>query len=177
VLARIARTRPTAATLGVVALALLAWLGVRGALAFDQGRHAAQARAVTTAPDVVTRNLAAIGDGRREGVRGRLQYRPRTWLTVVSLQGLPPTSGRERYLVFLHNWSGWMLAGAVPPDAGGNAQVRFGAEPRPPGIFEVIVTRTVDDASSDPHGTPLLHWFDASLAPERTVPFDFTRGS
>jgi len=175
VLRTIARPRLAAAVLGIVALALLAWLAVRGAEAFDQRRHAALARQVTTGADTVTRELPAIGAGRRGGVRGRLQYRPGTWLTVVSLRGLPVTSGRERYLVFLHNWSGWMLAGAVSADARGDAQVRFAAEPRPSSIFEVIVTRTTDDASSDPHGTPVLHWFDASLAPKRTVPFDFTR--
>ncbi|HZD68848.1 MAG TPA: hypothetical protein VFA45_08005 [Actinomycetes bacterium] len=163
-----------AAVLGMAALALLA---VRGAEAFDQRRHAALAREVTRAADTVTRQLPAVGAGARDGVRGRLQYRPRTWLSVVSLEGLPATGGRERYLVFLHNWSGWMLAGAVSADARGQAQVRFGGEPRPPSIFEVIVTRAVDDASSDPHGTPVLHWFDASLAPRRAVPFDFDRGS
>jgi hypothetical protein len=167
----IPRPRLARAALGVLVLAaLLAWLGVRGAQAFDQRRHAALAHEVTTAPDSVTRRLIAIGAGGRVGARGRLQYRPGTWLTVVSLQGLPPTSGRERYLVFLHNWTGWSLAGAVVADRHGNAEVRFGAEPRPPTIFEVMVTRAVDDASSDPHGAPFLYWFDASLAPLRAVP-------
>jgi hypothetical protein len=171
VLHTIARTRPARVALGVLALAaLLAWLGVRGAQAFDQRRHAALAREVTTAPDRVTRTLSAIGAGERAGERGRLQYRPGTWLTVVSLQGLPPTSGRERYLVFLHNWTGWSLAGAVRGDQRGDAQLRFGAEPRPPTIFEVVVTRAADDASSDPHGAPVLYWFDASLAPKRAIP-------
>jgi hypothetical protein len=173
VLHTIPRSRPVRAALGVLALvALLAWLGVRGAQAFDQRRHAALAREVTTAPDRVTRKLSAIGAGKRAGmrVRGVLQYRPGTWLTVVSLQGLPPTTGHVRYLVFLHNWTGWSLAGAVAADRRGNAQVRFAAEPRPPTIFEVVVSRAADDASSDPHGTPLLYWFDASLAPRRTVP-------
>ncbi len=171
----IARTRPATAALAIVALAVLALLGVRGSQAFDERRHAALAREVTTAPNVVTRELPPVGAGRRDGMRGRMQYRPGTWLTVVSLRGLPPTSGHERYLVFLHNWTGWLLAGAVGGDARGDAQVRFAADLRPPTIFEVIVTRDADDASSDPHGAPLLHGFDASLAPERAVPFDFVR--
>jgi hypothetical protein len=176
VLDTIARARPARAALAAtLALGLLAWLGVRGAQAFDQRRHLELARAVTTAPDVVTRELTAVGAGASEGMRARIQYRPGTWLTVVTLQGLRPTSGRERYLVFLHNWTGWLLAGAAEPDAHGGAQVRFAGDLRPPTIFEVIVTRGADDASSDPHGTLLLHWFDASLAPRRAVPFDFAR--
>jgi hypothetical protein len=177
VLHTIARPRLARAALGLIALAAVAGLGVRGAQAFDRQRHLALAREVTTAPDTVTQELPPAGAGRVEGVRGRLQYRPGTWLTVVSLQGLPPTAGHERYLVFLHNWTGWLLAGAVRGDARGNAQVRFAADLRPPTIFEAIVTRATDNASSDPHGTPMLHWFDASLAPKRTVPFDFARGS
>jgi hypothetical protein len=170
----IARLRLARAVLAVLALALLlAWLGVRASQAFDQRRHVELARQVTTAPNTVTRELTTMGTGAREGVRGRLQYRPGTWLTVVSLQGLPPTSGHERYLVFLHNWTGWLLAGAVEPDRRGDAQVRFAGDLRPPTIFEAIVMRASDDASSDPHGTPLLHWFDASLAPRRAIPFDF----
>lgn len=171
----IARLRPARAALALLTLALLAWLGVRGAQAFDQRRHVELAREVTTAPNAATRELTAVGAGARDGVRGRMQYRPGTWLTVVSLQGLPPTSGHERYLVFLRNWTGWLLAGAVEPDRRGDAQVRFAADLRPPTIFEAIVMRASDDASSDPHGTPLLHWFDASLAPRRAIPFDFAR--
>ena len=173
----ITRPRLARATLSLALLALLALLGVRGAQAFDHRRQIALAREVTSARDTVTRQLPQVGAGQREGVRGRLQYRPGTWLTVVSLQGLRPTSGRERYLVFLRNWTGWLLAGAVSGDAHGDAQVRFAADLRPPTIFEAIVTRASDNAASDPHGTPLLHWFDASLAPRRTVPFDFARGS
>jgi hypothetical protein len=108
---------------------------------------------------------------------GRLSYRPGTWLTVVDLRGLPPVSGKERYLVFLRNWAGWTLAGAARPDASGTAQVRSAAEPRPPTIFEVVVTRAVDDATSVPHGQPVLHWFDPDLGPPKARPFDFARGA
>ena len=67
--------------------------------------------------------------------------------------------------------------GDARPDADGTAQVRSGAEPRPPTIYEVVVTRAVDDATSVPHGQPVLHWFDGSLGPPRAVPFDFARGA
>lgn len=108
---------------------------------------------------------------------GRLSYRPGTWLSVVELEGLEPVAGDERYLVFLRNWAGWTLAGSTSPRADGTAQVRSGAEPRPPTIYEVIVTRAVDDATSVPHGQPVLQWFDASLAPPKARRFDFARGA
>jgi hypothetical protein len=111
------------------------------------------------------------------GASGRLSYRPGTWLSVVDLQGLAPVAGDERYLVFLRNWAGWTLAGAARPGVDGAAQVRSAAEPRPPTIYEVVVTRAVDDATSIPHGQPVLHWFDASLAPPRARQFDFARGA
>ena len=108
--------------------------------------------------------------------RGRFSYRPGTWLSVVDLESLEPVTGDERYLVFLRNWAGWTLAGAARPGADGDAQVRSGAEPRPPTIYEVVVTRAVDDATSIPHGEPVLHWFDGSLGPPRARPFDFANG-
>jgi hypothetical protein len=111
------------------------------------------------------------------GASGRLAYRPGTWLSVVELRGLEPVAGDERYLVFLRNWAGWTLAGAARPGANGTAQVRSGAEPRPPTIYEVVVTRGVDDATSVPHGQPVLHWFDASLGPPKARQFDFARGA
>ncbi|HKQ02425.1 MAG TPA: hypothetical protein VJ735_19060, partial [Actinomycetes bacterium] len=97
--------------------------------------------------------------------------------SVVELEGLDPVAGNERYLVFVRNWAGWTLAGATRPGTDGVAQVRSAAEPRPPTIYEVIVTRAVDDATSVPHGQPVLQWYDASLAPPRAVPFDFARGA
>jgi hypothetical protein len=176
-----------------VALSLVvvvAWLGFRATRAFDQDRHAAEAAAVLSAPDVVTYQLSpaapAPADGRgREpagtagspAASGRLSYRPRIWLSVVDLHGLAPVAGDERYLVFLRNWAGWTLAGAARPGADGAVQVRSAAEPRPPTVYEVVVTRAVDDATSVPHGQPVLHWFDASLAPPRARPFDFARGA
>jgi hypothetical protein len=96
---------------------------------------------------------------------------------VVDLEGLDPVAGHERYLVFLRNWAGWTLAGATRPGPDGVAQVRSAAEPRPPTIYEVIVTRAVDDATSIPHGQPVLQWFDASLAPPKARKFDFARGT
>ena len=109
--------------------------------------------------------------------QGQLSYRPETWLTVVDLQGLEAVTGNERYLVFLRNWAGWTLAGAATPGPDGEAQVRSAAEPRSRTIYEVVVTRAVDDATSVPHGEPLLYWFDGSIAPPRARQFDFARGA
>jgi hypothetical protein len=191
--------RPVVAVLLVLAIG---WLGFRAVQAFDQDRHAAEAAAVLSAPDRVSRQLppgppgqaspppADGGAPEREGnptpggaggavhsPGGQLSYRPGTWLSVVDLEGLDPVAGDERYLVFVRNWAGWTLAGATRPGPDGVAQVRSAAEPRPPTIYEVIVTRAVDDATSVPHGQPVLQWYDASLAPPRAVPFDFARGS
>jgi hypothetical protein len=157
----------------VLLVAAVAWLGFRAVRAFDQDRHAAQAAAVLAAPDVVSYQLPPVGNA----ASGRLAYRPGTWLSVVELRGLAPVAGDERYLVFLRNWAGWTLAGAARPGPDGTAQVRSAAEPRPPTIYEVVVTRGVDDATSVPHGQPVLHWFDASLGPPRARQFDFARGA
>jgi hypothetical protein len=54
--------------------------------------------------------------------------------------------------------------------------VRSAAEPRPATVYEVVVTRAVDDATSIPHGQPVLQWFDASLGPPRARRFDFALG-
>jgi hypothetical protein len=160
----------------VVLLAVaVAWLGLRATHAFDQDRHAAEAAAVLTAPDKVTYQLPPVAS--QPAPSGRLSYRPGTWLSVVDLRGLEPVAGDERYLVFLRNWAGWTLAGAARPDSGGTAQVRSAAEPRPTSIYEVVVTRAVDDATSVPHGQPVLHWFEPSLAAPRARPFDFARGA
>jgi hypothetical protein len=190
-----------AAALVAVVLAIT-WLGLRTARAFDQDRHTAEAATVLSAPDAVTRQLPPVVNGRpapsppdtgapeREGSPqpeggrtaihspgGQLAYRPGTWLTVVDLQGLESVAGGERYLVFLRNWAGWTLAGAARPGPDGGAQVRSAAEPRSRTIYEVVVTRAVDDATSIPHGQPVLHWFDASLGPPKARPFDFARGA
>ena len=178
-------TRPVTRLLAVVLLVgAVAWLGFRAVQAFDADRHKAEAAAVLTAPDRVTHQLSSPQPGSAGGVvhsppnpGGRLSYRPGTWLSVVDLEGLDPVAGDERYLVFLRNWAGWTLAGAARPGADGTAQVRSGAEPRPPTIYEVVVTRGVDDATSVPHGQPVLQWFDASLAPPRAREFDFALGS
>jgi hypothetical protein len=191
--------RPVVAVLLVLALG---WLGFRAVQAFDQDRHAAEAAAVLAAPNRVSHQLPPVPPGQasppppatgapeREGSPqpggalgavhnpgGRLSYRPGTWLSVVDLEGLGPVAGNERYLVFLRNWAGWTLAGATRPGPDGVAQVRSAAEPRPPTIYEVIVTRAVDDATSIPHGQPVLQWFDASLGPPKARKFDFARGA
>jgi hypothetical protein len=173
------RRAPTAARLAALALVVaVGWLGFRAVRAFDQDRHAAEAAAVVAAADAVSHRLpAAPGVALEAGATGELRYRPDTWLTVVDLRGLAPATGGQRYLVFLRNWAGWTLAGAARPDAAGAAQVRSAAEPRPPTIYEVVVTRAVDDATSVPHGQPVLHWYEPSLAPPRARPFDFARGA
>jgi hypothetical protein len=165
-----------------LALALLlvlavGWLGLRAVRAFDQWRHLAQAAAVVAAPDVVTHRIPPVpGRPQVADAGGELAYRPRQWLTVIRLHGLAPVAGRERYLVFMRNYWGWVLAGAVHPDAAGDAELRSASEPRPPTIYEVVVTRGVDDATSVPHGEPVLHWYDPTNAPPKAAPFDFTRG-
>ena len=171
---------PRRLVLTVVLVVAVAWLGFRAIQAFDQDRHAAQAAAVLAAPDRVTYQLPPVPPGQAAPTpqaSGQLVYRPGAWLSVVDLRGLEPVAGHERYLVFLRNWAGWTLAGAARPSPDGTAQVRSGAEPRPPTIYEVVVTGGVDDATSVPHGRPVLHWFDGSLGPSRAVPFDFARGA
>jgi hypothetical protein len=174
------RRAPSAARLAAVLLLVVAvgWLGFRAVRAFDQDRHAAEAAAVLAASDAVSHSLPPVpGAAVAAGATGELRYRPDTWLTVISLRGLAPPTGGERYLVFLRNWAGWTLAGAARPDAAGAVQVRSAAEPRPPTIYEVVVTRAVDDATSVPHGQPVLHWYEPSLAPPKARPFDFDRGA
>jgi hypothetical protein len=173
---------PKAARLPVVLLATVVAvtaLGFRAARAFDHDGHVRQAAAVLAAPDKVTYQLPPVPPqvAPSPGVGGELSYRPGAWLSVITLHGLDPVAGDERYLVFLRNWSGWTLVGAARPGADGTAQVRSAAEPRPRAVYEVVVTRAVDDATSVPHGQPLLHWFDASIAPRRARPFDFARGA
>jgi hypothetical protein len=163
--------RVTAICIAVVAV--VAFLGVRANADFDQQRHLADARAVVEAPDVITRHLSPTAAGRAEGMSGTLQFRPHAWLSVLRFHGLPPVTGDERYLVFVQNWGGWLLAGAAQANADGSAQVRFAAEPRPATIYEVLVTRDVDDATSLPHGDPVLHWFGRRQAPHGAIPFKF----
>ena len=161
----------------VVLVVAVGWLGFQAVRAFDQDRHAREAAAVLAAPDTVTHQLPGGVLPGATGASGRFAHRPGTWLSVVDLEGLDPVTGDERYLVFVRNWAGWTLAGATTPGPDGTAQVRSGAEPRPPTIYEVIVTRAVDDATSIPHGQPVLQWFDASLGPPKARRFDFARGA
>ena len=167
--------------LPVALVAAVAWLGFRAVQALDQDRHEAAAAAVLAAPDKVTYQLLPVPAGFSRpdiGPSGRFAYRPGTWLSVIDLQGPgPEPDPAERYLVFVRNWAGWTLAGTARPGPDGRAQVRSGAEPRPPTIFEVVVTWGVDDATSVPHGQPVLQWFDGSLGPPRVRPFDFARGA
>jgi hypothetical protein len=154
-------------------LALLTvWLGLRAVPAFDADRHRAAAASLPRAADLRSVELAAL-PGAAAQVGGRFQYRQDGWLSVVRLRGLAPVVGHERYLVFLRNWGDWTLAGAARPNARGEAEVRFAAEPRPRTVYEVIVTRDVDNAVNFPHGQPLLHWYDPSRAPRDKRPFDF----
>ena len=101
------------------------------------------------------------------------------WDRTVRLfqAGAPEFVPGERYLVFVRNWAGWTLAGATTPGPDGTAQVRSAAEPRPATVYEVVVTRAVDDATSIPHGQPVLQWFDASLGPPKARRFDFALGA
>ena len=171
---------PRRLVLVLVVVVAVAWLGFRTVRAFDQDRLAAEAAAVLAASDKVSYDLPPVpaAPSRPDfGPGGRFAYRPGTWLSVVDLRGLEPAAGDERYLVFVRNWAGWTLAGAARPAPDGTAQVRSGAEPRPPTIYEVIVTRAVDDATSIPHGQPVLQWFDASLAPPKARKFDFALGT
>jgi hypothetical protein len=165
----------------LVLVVAVAWLGFRAVRAFDTDRHAADAAAVLAAPDKVVHELRPVpASFSRPDLEssGRFVHRPGTWLSVIDLEGPgPEPDPAERYLVFLRNWAGWTLAGAARPGPDGTAQVRSRAEPRPRTVYEVVVTWGVDDATSVPHGQPLLHWFDASLGPPRAVPFDFARGA
>jgi hypothetical protein len=183
------RRRPIVRAGVVALLALLAavLLGARLQWAFDTDRYRAAADQIVDPPtheiasQIVTYPLhvpqqvtfaqgtlasapwqdASGQDGQLADLpRGELRYRLDHWLSVVSLHDLPRLAEGERYLVFLRSMSGWVLAGAVRPDAGGEAQVRFGADPRPERVFEVLVTSDVDDADSIPHGTPVLHWIN-----------------
>jgi hypothetical protein len=174
-------TPPTrrGARLALVLLLALAvgWLGFRTVRALDQDRHRAQAAAVFAAPDAVAYPLQPVpGRPQVAATGGELRYRPGQWLTVIRLHGLAPVSGRERYLVFMRNYYGWVLAGALHPDAAGDAELRSDTEPKPPTIYEVVVMRGVDDATSVPHGEAVLHWYDPTNAPPRAAPFDFARG-
>jgi hypothetical protein len=164
----------------VLLVVAVAWLGFRAVRAFDQDRHARQAAAVLAAPDTVTHRLPPPPGEALDAVDssgGRFSHRPGTWLSVVELEGLDPVAGDERYLVFLRNWAGWTLAGAARPRPDGTAEVRSAAEPRPATVYEVVVTRAVDDATSIPHGQPVLQWFDASLGPPKARQFDFALGA
>lgn len=136
--ARPTRSVPVIAIAGVLILALVAFLSVRARFAFDQRRHLEAAAEVLAAPDVVTRVLPPTAAGRAQGISGTLRFRPRGRLSVLTFRGLPPVVGHERYLVFLQNYGGWLLAGAALPDANGNAEIRFAAEPRPITIYEVV---------------------------------------
>jgi hypothetical protein len=167
------------ARLALVLLVVLAvgWLGLRAVRAFDQQRHLAQAAAVVAAPDAVVHPIPPVpGRPQVADAGGELAYRPKEWLTVIRLHGLAPVAGCERYLVFMRNYWGWVLAGAVHPDAAGDAELRSASEPKPPTLYEVVVTRGVDDATSVPHGEPVLHWYEPTIAPRKAAPFDFARG-
>ena len=108
--------------------------------------------------------------------QGRFSYRPGTWLSVVDLEGLEPVAGDERYLVFLRNWAGGRLAGRPGPGRTGPPRSGRGRAPAADDL-RGGGDQAVDDATSIPHGQPVLQWFDASLGPPRARPFDFAKGT
>ena len=189
----------------VVLVVAVAWLGFQAVRAFDPERHAREAAAVLSAPDTVTHPLAAAQahDCRharhpqtrmpgppngRVAVRpegraldavhspgGRFSHRPGTWLSVVELEGLDQVAEDERYLVFLQ--LGRVDAGRGGPGGpDGTAQVRSAAEPRPATVYEVVVTRAVDDATSIPTASRCCSGSTPSLGPPRARRFDFALG-
>lgn len=182
----------------VLTLVVVVGLGARLRWAVDTERHLDAAAAITNPPtpqaaaQIVSYPLRpparlslALETGAKEASQpapaenapaepepsGELSYRMGQWLTVIDLRDLPPVTGDQRYLVFLRSMSGWVLAGAAVPGADGTAQVRFSADPRPERIFEVLVTRDVDDADSTPHGPPVLHWINPEVTRAGITPW------
>ena len=163
----------------MVLVVAVAWLGFQAVRAFDQDRHAREAAAVLAAPDTVTHPLPPAPGGVPDAVTApaagsRTGPGPgcRWWSWRVSNRS-PGTSG---IWCSCATGPGGRWPGRPGPGPTGTAQVRSAAEPRPATVYEVVVTRAVDDATSIPHGQPVLQWFDASLGPPRARRFDFALG-
>jgi len=167
---------------GLLGLTLLAALGVQAAFAFNPGRHKAEEAALLHPTDaalaarLVTRRLVPEpGAQLPAGAGGELRYDPKGSLSVFRMYGMPQPPGDERYLVYVRDGGGSALAGAARPDRAGNVIVGFAGEPQPRGIFEVLVTRAIDDADSSPHGDPLLRWFAPEAGQSGIRPWEVTR--
>lgn len=166
----------------LVSITLLAGLGVQAAFAFSTGRHQAHADALIhpTDPAVVARLKAhpltpEPGAVLPAGAGGEFRFDYSGPLSVIRMFGLPQPTGDERYLVFVRDGGGWALAGAARPGPGGMAMVRFAGEPQADAIFEVIVTRAVDDADISPHGVPVLRWLDPEARANGVKPWPVNR--
>lgn len=155
---------------GLVTLTILAALAVQSIWAFNTARHRAETAALLHPDDpavaarLVSRPLTVEpGADLPPGAGGEFRFDPAGPLSVFSLHGLPQPPGKERYLVYVRDGGGSALAGAARPSVDGTAVIGFAGEPQPANIFEVLVTRAVDDADSSPHGDPLMRWFDPEV--------------
>jgi hypothetical protein len=167
---------------GLVSLTLLAALGVQAAFAFSTGRHRSAAAGLIHPTDpALAARLKAFpltpepGARLPAGAGGEFRFDYSRPLSVVRMFGLPQPPGDERYLVYVRDGGGWALAGATRPGPDGAATVRFAGEPQADAIFEVIVTRAVDDADISPHGDPVLRWLDPEARGHGVRPWEVNR--
>jgi hypothetical protein len=167
---------------GLVSLTLLAALGVQAVFAFSAGRHRAEAANLLRPTDpavaarLISRSLTPDPSARLPaGAGGELRFDPTGPLSVFRMYGLPQPPGDERYLIYVRDGGGSALAGAARPDRAGTAVVGFAGEPQPDAIYEVLVTRAVDDADSSPHGDPMLRWIDPEVRQFGVRPWVVTR--
>ena len=158
---RLTVTRARLAVLVLLAVALV-WLGVRAVRAFDQDRHAAEAAAVLSAPDKVTYELVRVSHNRMSGPAGGSPTGPGPGCRWSTWRGSNRTSG---IWCSCATGRGGRWPGRPRPGPDGTAQVRRAAEPRPRDDLRGGGHPAVDDATSIPHGQPVLQWFDASLGP------------
>jgi len=166
----------------LIAVTLVAALAAQAAFAFDTSRREAEAAKLLDASDpAVAARLVSHplvpepGAELPAGAGGEFRYDPEGDLSLFILYGMPRPPADQRYLVYVRDGGGSALAGAARPDADGDVVVRFGAEPQPDGIFEVLVTRTIDDADSSPHGVPMMRWFDPEVARFGLTPWEVHR--
>jgi hypothetical protein len=166
----------------LVAVTLIAALAAQAAWAFDTGRREADAaRLLDPSDPAIAARLVSHpllpepGADLPAGAGGEFRYDPEGELSLFILYGMPQPPRGERYLVYVRDGGGSALAGAAKPDVRGDAVVRFGAEPQPDAIFEVLITRAIDDADSSPHGEPLLRWFNPEVARFGLTPWQVAR--